>query len=113
LFGTATEPGGPGEAVFAPADTDAGELSGWYLSYVQDLVRDGSDLVIIDATDFQGKPIARVQLPRRMPYGFHGNWRAGCGFPSFPAARTEYGSCDIQREPALEITSRKNYLEGG
>jgi hypothetical protein len=25
---------------------------------------------------------------------------------------TEYGSCDIQREPALEITSRKNYLEG-
>ena len=31
---------------------------------------------------------------------------------SFPAARTEYGSCDIQREPALEITSRKNYLEG-
>jgi hypothetical protein len=36
-----------------------------------------------------------------------------CGLHSFPAARTEYGSCDIQREPGLEITSRKNCLEGG
>ena len=76
-FGTATEPGGPGEAVFAPADTDAGEVSGWYLSYVYDPVRDGSDLVIIEASDFQRKPVARVQLPRRVPYGFHGNWIAG------------------------------------
>ncbi len=76
-FGTATEPGGPSEAVFAPADSRTGELSGWYLSYVYDPVRDGSDLVIIDASDFQGKPVARVQLPRRVPYGFHGNWIAG------------------------------------
>lgn len=76
-FGTATEPAGPGEAVFAPADSRTGELSGWYLSYVYDPVRDGSDLVIIDASDFQGKPVARVQLPRRVPYGFHGNWIAG------------------------------------
>ena len=35
-FGTATKPGGPGEAVFAPAHSEAGELSGWYLSYVYD-----------------------------------------------------------------------------
>jgi carotenoid cleavage dioxygenase len=75
-FGTASEPGRPGEAVFAPADTDAGELSGWYLSYVYDPVRDGSDLVIIEASDFHRKPVARVQLPRRVPYGFHGNWIA-------------------------------------
>ena len=76
-FGTATAPGGPAEAVFAPADSEGDELSGWYLSYVYDPVRDGSDLVIIDASDFQGKPVARVQLPRRVPYGFHGNWIAG------------------------------------
>jgi carotenoid cleavage dioxygenase len=76
-FGTATELGGPGEAVFAPADSRTDELSGWYLSYVYDPVRGGSDLVIIDASDFQGKPVARVQLPRRVPYGFHGNWIAG------------------------------------
>ena len=76
-FGTATAPGGPAEAAFAPADSEGDELSGWYLSYVYDPVRDGSDLVIIDASDFQGKPVARVQLPRRVPYGFHGNWIAG------------------------------------
>jgi carotenoid cleavage dioxygenase-like enzyme len=76
LFRTATEPGGPGEAVFAPADSRTGELSGWYLSYFYDPVRDGSDLVIIDATDFKSTPVARVQLPRRVPYGFHGNWIA-------------------------------------
>jgi carotenoid cleavage dioxygenase-like enzyme len=76
LFGTAAMPGGPAEAVFAPADSDGGELSGWYLSYVHDPVRDGSDLVIIDASNFQRKPVARVQLPRRVPYGFHGNWIA-------------------------------------
>lgn len=76
-FGTAAAPGGPAEAVFAPADAHSGELSGWYLSYVYDPVRDGTDLVIIDASDFQGKPVARVQLPRRVPYGFRGNWIAG------------------------------------
>ena len=76
-FGSATEPGGPSEAVFAPAHSGAGELSGWYLSYVYDPVRDGSDLVVIDASDFRGKPVARVQLPQRLPYGFHGNWIAG------------------------------------
>jgi len=75
-FGTDAEPGGPGEAVFAPAHSNAGELSGWYLSYIYDPVRDGSDLVIIDASDFRAKPVARVQLPRRVPYGFHGNWIA-------------------------------------
>ena len=76
-FGTATAPGGPAEAVFAPAGSDGDELSGWYLSYVYDPVRDGSDLVIIEASDFQHKPVARVQLPHRVPYGFHGNWIAG------------------------------------
>jgi hypothetical protein len=61
----------------APAHSGASELSGWYLSYVYDPVRDGSDLVVIDASDFRGKPVARVQLPQRVPYGFHGNWIAG------------------------------------
>jgi len=52
----------------------AGEREGWYLSYVYDPARNGSDLVIIDASDFTGKPVARVRLPQRVPHGFHGNW---------------------------------------
>jgi carotenoid cleavage dioxygenase-like enzyme len=64
----------PGEAVFAPAVGASDELAGWYLTYVYDPVTDGSDLVIIDASDFEGDPVARVRLPRRVPHGFHGNW---------------------------------------
>ncbi|ULE35008.1 carotenoid oxygenase family protein [Mycobacterium sp. IDR2000157661] len=74
-FGSAQNPGGPGEAVFVPSTSGpADESSGWYLGYVYDPARDGSDLVIIDASDFAGPPVARIQLPQRVPYGFHGNW---------------------------------------
>ena len=78
VFGSAESPGGPGEAVFVPSTSGpADESSGWYLGYVYDPSRDGSDLVIIDAADFTGPPVARIQLPQRVPYGFHGNWIAG------------------------------------
>ena len=39
-----------------------------------DAARNSSDLVILDAADFGGEPVARIRLPRRVPYGFHGNW---------------------------------------
>lgn len=68
-------PGGPGEAVFVPSPSGpADEANGWYLAFVYDAARDGSDLVILDAADFAGEPVARIRLPRRVPYGFHGNW---------------------------------------
>lgn len=77
-FGTAESPGGPGEAVFVPSTSGpADESSGWYLGYVYDPARDGSDLVIIDASDFAAPPVARITLPQRVPYGFHGNWISG------------------------------------
>lgn len=63
-----------GEAVFVPASGPADESSGWYLSYVYDPVRDGSDLVILDASDFAAAPVATIALPQRVPFGFHGNW---------------------------------------
>jgi carotenoid cleavage dioxygenase-like enzyme len=68
--------GAPSEAVFAPAVGASDELAGWYLTYVYDPVNDASDLVVIDASDFEGDPVARVRLPRRVPHGFHGNWIA-------------------------------------
>ena len=77
-FGTEQSPGRPGEAVFVPSTTGpADEGNGWYLGYVYDPARDGSDLVIIDASDFSGDPVARIKLPHRVPFGFHGNWIAG------------------------------------
>lgn len=66
--------GAPGEAIFAPASGQSDESAGWYLTYVYDPARDGSDLVVIDASDFEGAPVARIRLPRRVPHGFHGNW---------------------------------------
>lgn len=78
VFGTAGAPGGPGEAVFVPATSGpADERNGWYLAYVYDPGRDGSDLVFLDAADIGAAPVARVQLPQRVPYGFHGNWITG------------------------------------
>ena len=77
-FGTDGSPVQPGEAVFVPSTAGpADESSGWYLGYVYDPARDGSDLVIIDASDFAGDPVARIKLPQRVPYGFHGNWITG------------------------------------
>jgi carotenoid cleavage dioxygenase len=65
-----------GEAVFVPASDDAGEDEGWLLSLVYDAARDASDLVVLDAADFTGPEVARVHLPQRVPYGFHGWWLA-------------------------------------
>ena len=70
--------GTPGEAVFVPSVSGtADESNGCYLTYVYDPDRDGSELVILDASDFGGAPVATVHLPQRVPYGFHGNWITG------------------------------------
>ena len=59
--------------MLAPAVGESDELAGWYLTYVYDPVNESSDLVIINASDFEGDQVARVRLPRRVPRGFHGN----------------------------------------
>jgi carotenoid cleavage dioxygenase len=68
---------GAGEPVFVPAAPDAGEDHGWVLSVVYDAARDGSDMLVVDATDFKATPVATIHLPRRVPFGFHGTWVAG------------------------------------
>jgi carotenoid cleavage dioxygenase len=64
----------PGEFVFV-RDSDSGaEDDGWAMGIVHDTAADRSDLVILDASDVSAEPVARVHLPRRVPYGFHGSW---------------------------------------
>ena len=75
---------GPGRAtqemVFVPRQPDAAiddpsnEDDGWIMSYVHDANTDTADVVILDAQDFTGDPVATVHLPQRVPFGFHGNW---------------------------------------
>ena len=62
------------EPVFVPRSADSGEDDGWVLAFVYDRSTDGSDVVVLDAADFGGEPVATVHLPRRVPFGFHGNW---------------------------------------
>lgn len=64
------------EPVFAPAGPDAGEDEGWVLVYTCDESTMTSELRILAAEDFGGEPVARVQLPQRVPYGAHGSWLA-------------------------------------
>jgi carotenoid cleavage dioxygenase len=68
---------GAGEAVFVPRAADAGEDEGYLLTFVYDPAADGSELVILDAQQVSADPIARVRMPHRVPYGFHGNWVSG------------------------------------
>lgn len=64
----------PGEGVFVPNSVDAAENEGWVLSLVYDRSRDSSFLAILDAQDFEATPVAAIMLPKRVPFGFHGNW---------------------------------------
>lgn len=68
----------PSEASFAAADENPGG-DGYLMTYVFDAAENRSDLVILDAGDLAGDPLATIQLPRRVPYGFHGNWLPDVG----------------------------------
>jgi carotenoid cleavage dioxygenase-like enzyme len=65
-----------GECVFIPRGADPSETAGWLVGLVHDSAQNSSDLVVLDAGDFGGPPLARVRLPQRVPYGFHGSWVA-------------------------------------
>jgi carotenoid cleavage dioxygenase-like enzyme len=69
---------GPGrvtlEPVFVPRPGATAEDEGWVMSYVYDATTDRSDVVILDAQDFTGDPVATIHLPVRVPFGFHGSW---------------------------------------
>jgi len=64
----------PGEFVFVARADATSEDDGWLMGYVYDRAEDRSDLVILDASDTGAEPVAVVELPRRVPFGFHGSW---------------------------------------
>jgi len=68
-----------GEAVFVPRADDAGEADGWVLVLVYSAETDRSALHILNADDVTGDPEAVVELPQRVPAGFHGNWVPDAG----------------------------------
>jgi carotenoid cleavage dioxygenase-like enzyme len=64
------------EPVFVPAAPDSPEGDGYLTTVVwrPDIGR--SELEIFAATDLDAGPLATVEIPHRVPAGFHGNWIA-------------------------------------
>lgn len=73
-----------GEPVFVPRPGARDEDDGWLMTFVHDLGERRAELAIWDARDFARGYLARVALPRRVPFGFHGNWvaEAAIGHPN-------------------------------
>ena len=64
------------EPVFTPRSPDAPEGDGWLTAVVYRAAEDRSDFVVFDALDVAKGPIGMAHMPRRVPFGFHGNWVA-------------------------------------
>ncbi|MEH2015546.1 carotenoid oxygenase family protein [Nostoc sp.] len=64
------------EAVFAPRSGAIAEDDGWLVTFVYDENSNSSELVVVNAQDVTAEPVARVIIPQRVPYGFHGTWVA-------------------------------------
>ncbi|UTP40626.1 carotenoid oxygenase family protein [Phenylobacterium sp. LH3H17] len=65
------------EPVFTPRSADAAEGDGWVTAVVWRAAENRSDFLVFEAQDIAKGPIAIAKLPRRVPFGFHGNWVAG------------------------------------
>ncbi len=63
-----------GEPVFVPASDAAGEDDGYLVTYIHDAATATSSFVVLDAADMAAPAIATVDLPQRVPAGFHGSW---------------------------------------
>ncbi|MBX7167895.1 MAG: carotenoid oxygenase family protein [Pirellulales bacterium] len=66
-----------GEGVFIPRPGGKDEDDGFVATYVVDSAEQHSELVLLDARNFTRSPRARLVIPARIPFGFHGIWLDG------------------------------------
>ncbi|MDG1113642.1 MAG: carotenoid oxygenase family protein, partial [Pseudomonadales bacterium] len=62
------------EPVFVPKAGARAEDEGYLLSYIFDQEKSTSELMILDAQNISEEPLAQIELPQRVPFGFHGSW---------------------------------------
>ena len=60
------------EPVFVPSSNALDD--GWLLTCVYRAITDSTDVLLLNAADIGGEPVATITLPRRIPAGFHGSW---------------------------------------
>ena len=63
-----------GEPVFVPHPQGKTEDEGWLVTFIHDDKNNTSYLVILNAQNITGEPVAKIIIPQRVPYGFHGIW---------------------------------------
>ncbi|KAL6655771.1 hypothetical protein ACP70R_006597 [Stipagrostis hirtigluma subsp. patula] len=61
-------------AAFVPRVGGSHEDDGWIISFVHNEKTSISEVHIIDARRFEDAPVAKIILPQRVPYGFHGTF---------------------------------------
>ena len=69
---TPDSPPGSQEPIFVPRTPDAAEGDGWLLAVVNRFSENRADLLILDAQNMAGPPVATVRLPFNQPMAFHG-----------------------------------------
>jgi carotenoid cleavage dioxygenase len=62
------------EAVFVSAEKSTAEDDGYLILFAYNNRLKQSELVILDAKNIGAEPIARIQIPHRIPHGLHGSW---------------------------------------
>jgi carotenoid cleavage dioxygenase-like enzyme len=63
-----------GETVFAPRVGAQSEDDGYVLTFVTEAGTGVSEVVVIDAQRVEDGPVARVEIPQRVPIGYHTWW---------------------------------------
>jgi carotenoid cleavage dioxygenase len=63
-----------GEPVFVAKENSDVEDAGYLITSLHDLGHASTEFVVMDAQDFDRGYVAKVKLPQRVPFGFHGNW---------------------------------------
>jgi carotenoid cleavage dioxygenase-like enzyme len=64
-----------GEPVFVPRAGSTEEGDGYLLTLAWSAKTNRSELLVFNARDVEGGPVARVRAPARVPGGFHCHWR--------------------------------------
>ena len=55
------------------------KAEGWLLATVYRARENVSEIVVLDAQNVTAGPVATARVPRRAPFGFHGNWVGAAG----------------------------------
>ncbi len=63
-----------GEFVVVPRESSRAEDDAWLVGLVHDRSEGRAELAVLAADDLSAGPVATVEVPVRIPLGFHGNW---------------------------------------